>query len=354
MTVCNSPRTSGHNGYLSLQTSSTLFPHLAMGNSFWRLVVCTLALVCAVAGCTPRYQAPLTVGTNTWIGYEPLYLARALGYYDEHAIRLVELGSTSQALDALRTGSLDAAAVTLDEALLLQEEGVDIVVLWVLNISAGADTLLARPTITTLADLRGKRIGVEQSAVGAYMLDAALQEAGLGATDITIVPLPVDEHLAAWDSQAIDAVVSFDPVRQRLLGQGAVELFTSRDIPGQVVDVLIAQRSSLHSRGAALAQLVDGQQRALQYLATQPQAAWQKMAPRQGISPEGVADALSGIDLPDRQANRQLLTDTTHGLSATAQHMAQLMRERLLLESMPDTRRLIDATLAQAMPESAP
>ena len=117
-------------------------------------------MAAALLGCSPRYQPPLTVGTNTWIGYEPLYLARDLGYYEGANLRLVELASTTQAMDALRVGSLDLAGLTLDEALLLAQEGVPIAVIWVLNTSAGADALLAKPGITTLDALRGKRIGV--------------------------------------------------------------------------------------------------------------------------------------------------------------------------------------------------
>ena len=93
-------------------------------------VACVFAVAAALLGCSPRYQPPLTVGTNTWIGYEPLYLARDLGYYEGANLRLVELASTTQTLDALRVGSLDLAGLTLDEALLLAQEGVPIAVIW--------------------------------------------------------------------------------------------------------------------------------------------------------------------------------------------------------------------------------
>lgn len=199
-------------------------------------------MAAALLGCSPRYQPPLTVGTNTWIGYEPLYLARDLGYYEGANLRLVELASTTQALDALRVGSLDLAGLTLDEALLLAQEGVPIAVIWVLNTSAGADALLAKPGITTLDALRGKRIGVEQTAVGGYMLNAALAQANLQVSDIRVVPLPLDEHWPAWQANAIDAVVTFDPVRQKILNAGGQVVFSSADIPGQIVDVLVARK----------------------------------------------------------------------------------------------------------------
>ncbi|MBV2163678.1 MAG: ABC transporter substrate-binding protein [Comamonas sp.] len=309
-------------------------------------LLAVLGLTWLLAGCSPRYQPPLTLGTNTWIGYEPLYLARELGYYDGANLRLVELASTTQTLDALRIGTLDMAAVTLDEALLLAQEGQPISVLWVLNISAGADALIAKPAITALAQLRGKRIGVEQTATGAYMLDAALQQAGLQVQDITIVPLPLDEHFSAWQANAIDAVVTFDPARQKLLHTGGLELFTSQDIPGQIVNVLVARQSALDCCRPQIAQVIAGQQRALQYLRQTPKQAWQHMAPRQGVAAENVADALSGIELPDARMNRQLLTDPTTGLPATTRQLVQTMQQNHLLHSPPDTAALIRADFA--------
>ena len=54
-----------------------------------------------------------------------------------------------------------------------------------------------------------------KTAAGAYMLNAALAKAGL-PTDITVVALPLDEHLTAWRESQVDALVTFDPVLQVL------------------------------------------------------------------------------------------------------------------------------------------
>ncbi len=151
-------------------------PHTADSpgkRSGWRGTCIALALAsCAalLSACGARYEAPLTVGTNTWTGYEPLYLARDLGLHEGLPLRLVELGSTTQSMDGLRTGWLDMAGLTLDEALTLVQEGIPIKVIWVLDISRGADALVARYGVAGLADLRGRKVGVEQTAVGAYML----------------------------------------------------------------------------------------------------------------------------------------------------------------------------------------
>ncbi len=67
----------------------------------------------------------LSVGTNVWPGYEPLYLARSLGLYGQAPIRLVEYASATQVIRAFRNGAIDVAALTLDEVLLLRESRLD-------------------------------------------------------------------------------------------------------------------------------------------------------------------------------------------------------------------------------------
>jgi len=309
-------------------------------------------LACAAllgAGCSPRFEPPLMVGTNTWTGYEPLYLARDLGYHDGLPLRMVELGSATQAMDALRVGKLDLAGLTLDEALTLAQEGVPIRIVWVLNVSAGSDAIVARPGIARLADLRGRRIGVEQTAVGAYMLQAALQQAGMQASEVSVVPLPLDEHLAAWRNRHVDAVVTFDPVRQMLVNEGGVALFDSRALPGEIVDVLVARQAALQCCARHIAQLLDGQHRALAYLAQHRGDALARMARRPGVAASDVAAALGGMALPDTAANQALLGGPSPGLARTAQQLAQAMHQRGLLARTPDTTALVDGRFVREM-----
>ncbi|HEY1069767.1 MAG TPA: ABC transporter substrate-binding protein [Thermomonas sp.] len=301
------------------------------------LVACVLA-----AACTPAYRPPLRVGTNLWLGYEPLYLAAGLGYYDGTPVRLVELGSDTQAMDALRAGRLDAAGLTLDEALTLLEERVPVAIVWVLDVSAGADAVVAKPDIPSLPDLRGKRIGVEQTAVGAYMLDAALRRADLTPADVTLLHLPLDAHVASFNAGSVDAVVTFDPARQALVKSGGRVLFDSRSLPGQIVDVLVVRREALACCSADVGRLIQGQQRALAYLAQHRTDAMERMAPRLALAPNDIAAALDGIVLPDAAYNRSLLGGPTPDLAETAAHQSRLMRQRGLLGSRIDTQALID------------
>lgn len=113
---------------------------------------------------------PLRAGISPWPGYETLFLARSLGYLESSSIRLVELPSATEVMQALRNESLEIATLTLDETVTMLASGVKLKVVAVMGISSGTDALLAQPQYQSLQDLKGKRIGVENTAAGATVL----------------------------------------------------------------------------------------------------------------------------------------------------------------------------------------
>src|SRR5690554_1162347 len=140
-----------------------------------------------LAGCLSAPEEPLRLGTNVWPGYEPLYLAREQGDLSAGQVALVELLSASEVMRAYRNGAIDAAALTLDEVISLRAAGLRPVVVQVTNISAGADVILVRQNVERMQDLRGKRVGVEATALGMYMLTRALALNGMTLEDVHIV-----------------------------------------------------------------------------------------------------------------------------------------------------------------------
>lgn len=183
----------------------------------------------------------LRIGTNVWTGYEPLHAARAGGRVDGR-IEVVELVTANQVMRAFRYGEIDAAAITLDEALRLTRGHRDVEIVAVVDVSAGADAVVARAGIESLAALRGRRVGVEATSVGGYLLGRALTLGGLGRADITEVLLAQGEHLAAWRAGTIDAAVTFEPGLSVLRAEGAQVLLSSHELPGEIVDVLVVRR----------------------------------------------------------------------------------------------------------------
>jgi NitT/TauT family transport system substrate-binding protein len=304
-------------------------------------MTCLFAL--GLGACQAPEEALLRVATNVWPGYELLYAARSLNFFDERRIRLVELTSATDVSQALRDGMVEAAALTLDEVLAVWEKGVPLRVILVFDYSAGADALLARPDIPDPEHLQGKRIGVENTAVGAILLDAALTAAGLDARSIKTIYLTVNEQESAYLNGEIDGVVTFEPVKSRLTDRGARIVFDSSRIPGRIIDVLAVREDALANHSESLKALLQGYFRAFAYWRSHPQQAAALMTPRLAVPVPRVLEAFGQLHLIDLEENRRLLAGSPAPFDTTARHLAGFMAERRLLSVHFDSGHLADA-----------
>jgi NitT/TauT family transport system substrate-binding protein len=287
-----------------------------------------LAIITLLTACSESAPQPLSVGSNQWPGYEPLHLAQKLGFHDGYPIKLFELTSATDVMNAFKYGQLDVAALTLDEVILLAEDMPDLVVFLVMDISNGADTLIAKPHITSLADLANQRIGVEETALGAFFFSQVLKAANLTRSDVTVVPTTVDQHLRMMESDNLDAVVTFEPTASTLVLQGNVSIFDSSQIPDTIVDVLVTTRPVLEAKYNTIQTLVSAHWDALDYLTHNPEEAAKLMAPRLHISSEQLLQSYEGLLLPNQRHNQRLLggeLDTT-----VTQHQSLMLKERII------------------------
>jgi NitT/TauT family transport system substrate-binding protein len=297
----------------------------------------------SLTGCS-KTEPLLRIASNVWPGYELLYLARHLGYFNDQEIRLTEVPSATVCIQLLAAGSVEGAMLTLDEVLTARADGLDLRVIAVLDVSLGADVLLARPGIESLQDLKGKRIGVEQSAVGAVMLDAVLQKAELGPADIDAVYMKVNNHRDAYNRGEVDALISFEPVKTQLLQQGAKLLFSSAETPGRIIDVLAVLPSAIDKNRLSLSKLVAAHFQARQYFLEHPQQASTVVAERLQLAPADVPASYRGLELPDLQQNRAYLQGDAPLLDKSARELVRIMEAAQLVPGRVSASNLLDGS----------
>lgn len=295
-----------------------------------------------LTGCGPGEPA-VRVATNVWPGYELMHAAEALGQFQDTPISMLAMPSATACLQALAAGNAEAGALTLDEVLTVRVDNMPLVVIAVLDISLGGDVVLARPDITTTAELKGKRIGVEQSAVGAVMLHAVLEDAHLTEQDVTIVYATVDEHVAIYKAGDVDALVTFQPVPGQLKSDEMHLLFDSSRIPGQIMDVLAVRPDVIINSPQALKALVRAHFNLLQQWQTSPETIAPTLAKRLGIAPSEVSAAFDGLELPDAAKNRYWLSGAPTPLSLAAEKLQSVMLTANLLPRMSPLAELSDA-----------
>jgi NitT/TauT family transport system substrate-binding protein len=259
-----------------------------------------------LAGCGDP-PSPLNVGTIVFPGYELLFLARERGLLPEPGIRLVELLSSTDNLRLLAAGRLQAATLTLDEVLTARSDGLDLRVVLVMDVSAGADAVMAQPHVRGLSGLAGKRIGVEDGAMGIMMFDALLSAAGLRLDQVRKVPITVNRSVEVYDSGQVDALVTFEPWVKRLEDRGAVRLFDSKAIPNRILDVLAVRANAIPAHTLAIKQLVAAHFEGRRLFLASPAESGALIAARLQLPAADVPTAYRGLLLPDLAENRNML-----------------------------------------------
>jgi len=306
-----------------------------MKRSFY-LITGFIMLFALMSSCSSEHEAPIRVGTNTWPGYEPGYIAEASHFYGDADIRMRQFTSATEVLRAFRSEAIDVAALTLDEVLLLAQDGLDIAVIFVTDISAGADVIVARPELTSVTDLKDKRIAVENTALGAYVLARALEIYNVDPVTVTPIPITVDESSLVFEHNRADAVVTFDPYRTALLAQGAIEIFSSTEMPGEIVDVLVTRRSTIVKDEKSVQLMVEGWLKAIDTINQKSKKTQQIIAKRTGLEADDVYGLFEGLELPDKLANYEMLAGEHPMLSHTIDRLAELLiQQGLITNTLP-------------------
>ena len=295
---------------------------------------CTFAALLLLAGaCGREAESPLRIGTNVWIGSEPLYLARELGKLDSKVVQLVEYPSASEVLRAFRNQAIDGMVISLDELFGLAVDGLQPKIILVVDVSHGADVVVGRSGMTRMSDLKGKKVAVESGALGAFVLSRALSLNGMTTADIQVVHMESNEQPGAFERGEVDAAVTFDPYRSQLLRAGAATLFDSKQIPGEIVDLIAVRSTVLGQQPKSIQTLLAGWFGAIDYLSKNPQDAAQRMGVRQQTSGEQFLKALQGLHIPSREENMQMLGGGSPTMLVSGRKLMDLMLEAKLLRA---------------------
>ncbi len=297
-----------------------------------RLFLKTFLVLIPIIYCSISHSQTLRVGTTLWPGYEPFYLAKEIQAYKSD-IRMITYPSASEVIRAFKNRTLEAAALTLDEALFLVESNIPIEIILVCDISEGADVIMGRPELKNMQGLIGASIAVESTAVGAYTLSRALELHHIAYDQISLINVEHSDHRSAYKQGVTDAVVTYEPVRTQLLNEGAIELFNSKEIPGEIVDVLVVHKSTLDTHQTELYDIVEGWFTALNYLNDQPAISYQFIASRMKVSVEGAKESYFGLTLPSLSKNKEFLSGSSALLKQTLKNLNKHMIHSKLINS---------------------
>jgi NitT/TauT family transport system substrate-binding protein len=249
----------------------------------------TLALTaCAGSGDEGGSGADtVTIGYSAWPGWFPWKVAEQQDLFAKNgvSVELKYFDSYTDSLNALNTRNLDANSQTLNDTLASVSGGGGQTIVLVNDNSTGNDQIIAAEGISSVADLKGKQVAVEEGTVDHYLLLLALRKAGLSAGDVTIVPLATDAAAAAFVAGRVDAVGAFAPFTTTALSRaGSTTIASSADFPGAIPDHLVFQRNFVQEHPDMVQGIVQTWFDTLEWIEANPDDAVEIMAEVGGVS----------------------------------------------------------------------
>ena len=276
--------------------------------------------------CSNNPPPPLRIASSPWPGYEPLYLARDLGYLREEKVDLFELPSADVTMESFRNHSTDMATLTLDETLELLHDGTKLRILLILDESTGGDAVMVDQSIKTLSDIKGKRIAIVNIPLGLYMLNRLLDKANILRQDVTVFPM-ADTHQESFYRQGkADVVITYEPTKTRLSNLGMKVIFDSSDIPGEIFDLLVVHEDTYLQRKDDICEVAQQWFRTLDYMNKNPDDAAKRISMRLGVTADEFINMGKGIEQTSRTTNQNMLSGTNPAILLSASRLNQIMQ----------------------------
>lgn len=303
----------------------------------------------AAAAWPHAASADVRVGVSDWTGWVAWYVAQEKGYFKKHGadVKLIWFANYSDSIAALSTGQLDANSQTWSDTMGPMAKGLPLKAILVNDNSAGNDALMVDPKIRSFADLKGKAVALEQFSISHFVLATALAKNGLKPGDVKIVNLAAGDAAAAFMAGRVQAAVVWNPWVSQIekSGKGRA-LFTSKDMPGLIPDLLVAQDKAIQAKRKDLVGMIRAWFDTVDFIAKQPDEAVKIMAKVVSLPPADYKVFLPGTRFFDAAANKAAF-DGGHptSLLSVAPTINGFLAQHQLIEGQPNVARGMDASL---------
>lgn len=191
-------------------------------------------------------------------------------------------------LPALAGDAVDIAWMGEFPAVTGYANGLPIAILFMERIDLTNVRLVANPKvgIEQLKDLKGKKIGVAIGSTSHYHTLRALKQAGLTASDVTMVNLSPANMPPAYVAGQIDAAFVWEPNVGAMEREGARPIATTKSVGLFTGGIWVARKPFLDGQGETVSRFLKAWSRAQQDYKADPPRVRSYEAKRIGMSPE--------------------------------------------------------------------
>jgi NitT/TauT family transport system substrate-binding protein len=309
----------------------------------------------AAALTLPAYAEPLKIGYSDWPGWTAWEIAKEKGFFKKHGVdvKLVWFPIYTDSLTALNTGKLDANCQTWSDSVPPLAEGIKLKAVLVNDNSAGNDGLVAKKEFKNVKALKGKTVATELGTVDHFLLLQALAKNGMTEKDIVYKNMTVPDAAAAFRQGKLDAAVIWQPSLNDVMKEGKANLlYTSKDVPGLIPDLLVFQSKVVAKRAADVQKVVNAWFDVIEFIDKNEDEAVKIMAKVVEQKPEDYKAFLPGTRFFDLKANLKAFKKDdadVHSLYGSGRVISEFLVQSGLMKKVPDYAAALDATFVEAV-----
>ncbi len=197
------------------------------------------------------------IAWSIYVGWMPWAYADESGILKKWAdkygitIEVTQINDYVESINQYTAGKYDGCVMTnMDGLSIPAGGGVDSTALIVGDFSNGNDGVVMKGA-KGLADLKGQKINLVELSVSHYLLARALDAAKLSEKDVTVVNTSDADIVAAFKTPDVKAVVTWNPLLSEVAAEpGAKVLYTSANIPGEIIDMMVVNSEALKDNPA--------------------------------------------------------------------------------------------------------
>ncbi len=301
---------------------------------------------------------PMKVAHYYWPGMYWIEIANKKGWFEEAGLNIELVDSNPNYWGFLQDtvdGKIDNNNFTLFDLIQFNAAGADLIMVTNGDNSTGIDAIVAKSSIATIADLKGKTIGVDKGTYLEYILDVVLRRYGLKPSDVTKVKIAGERAAEEFGKGKLDAIVTWEPVVSEAIAQGnGRKIFNTSEIPGISPAGLVFHRGFIKERPGDVQAYVNVWHKTTLFIKENPDEAFGLIAEIYDVSPDEV-QAFSRLN--QILALRENLTSFSYGAGFESLHGTALQINNFLIDqdvtkTQLDSMEFIDATFIRALNHS--
>jgi len=326
--------------------------------SFKRICLVSMMLIAAgLSSVNAQAATSMKIGTVVWIGYGPFFVADAKGIYKKHGLDVTLQMFTDPALipTAMASNSVDGGMLTYDQVIGSVAKGLSQKVVMPIDYSNGGDAIVATKEITKISQFKGKKIGFNTLSPSDFLLSYAMKKNGLAEKDIEAIPMTPEAVPAAMASGGIPVGVTYEPSLSQILSQGDGKkfhvVFSSKDAPGLIADVLVFDDKYIKAHPKEIKSLIEAYIEGMAYMKAHPDESAEIIGKAMGVTGKEAMEQMGGVyNIPLAEMPKAFKkSSATTSYYASGEVISGILKNKGQITVVPATEATIDSQFVKSL-----